>query len=402
MITSARRQDARTRTDTLRHAVQRIDAVPVMLRLISEQTQLRFSAVAHVTDELWVACAVHDQLDFGLSPGSELPVETTLCLEARNQLAPIVIEHASVDPVFSHHQTPKLYKFESYVSVPILLRDGSHFGNLCALDPLPRPVADPKVQAMFAAYAALLGHLLDGELAHEDTVQLLAAERSLAVSREQFVAVVAHDLRNPLSAIASGTELIARFGEPAMSRVGERMRASTQRMSALLNDLVDFARGRAGQVISISLSPRVDLAKGLASVVYELQDANPEARLSDELTIDGAVMCDLSRLQQLLSNLIANALAYGAQGTPIVVRAFIEDNEAVLSVTNQGAEIAIADLDRIFDPYWRSDQQDNGTHLGLGLHICSQVAKAHRGTLTATSSAHAGTRFEMRWPVVAS
>ena len=399
MITSARRQDARSRTETLRQAVQRIDAVPVMLRLISEQTQLRFSAVAHVTDELWVACAVHDQLDFGLSAGSELPVETTLCLEARKQLAPIVIEHASVDPVFSHHQTPKLYKFESYVSVPILLRDGSHFGNLCALDPLPRPVADPKVQAMFAAYAALLGHLLDGELAHEDTVQLLAAERSLAVSREQFIAVVAHDLRNPLSAIASGTELIARFGEPAMSRVGERMRASTQRMSALLNDLVDFARGRAGQVISISLSPRVDLAKGLASVVYELQDANPEARLSDELTIDVAVMCDLARLQQLLSNLIANAIAYGAKGTPIVVRALIEDNEAVLSVTNQGAEIAKADLNRIFDPYWRLDQQDNGTHLGLGLHICSQVAKAHRGTLTATSSAHAGTRFEMRWPV---
>lgn len=396
------RQDARARAETLRHAVQRIDAVPVMLRLISEQTQLRFSAVAHVTDELWVACAVHDQLDFGLSPGSELPVETTLCLEARNRLTPIVIEHASVDPVFSHHQTPKLYKFESYVSVPILLHDGSHFGNLCALDPLPRPVANPKVQAMFAAYAALLGHLLDGELAHEDTVQLLAAERSLAASREQFIAVVAHDLRNPLSAIASGTELIARFGQPAMARVGERMKASTQRMAALLNDLVDFAKGRAGQMISISLSPRVDLAKGLASVVHEFQDTNPGVPLIGEFTIDGAVMCDLSRLQQLLSNLIANAIAYGAKGTPIVVRAFIANDEAVLSVTNQGTVVAQSDLNQIFDPYWRSDSQDKGTHLGLGLHICAQVAKAHRGTLTVTSSAQAGTRFELRWPVDAS
>lgn len=399
MTSSALRQDTRARADVLRRAIQRIDAVPVMLRLISEQTQLRFAAVAHVTDELWVACAVHDQLDFGLSPGSELPVETTLCLEARNRLAPIVIEHASIDPVFSRHQTPKLYRFESYVSVPILLRDGSHFGNLCALDPLPRPVADPKVQMMFTAYAALLGHLLDGELAHEDTVQLLAAERSLAVSREQFIAVVAHDLRNPLSAIASGTELIARFGEPAMSRVGERMRASTQRMSALLNDLVDFAKGRAGQAISISLSPRVDLAKGLASVVHEFQDANPGVALIDEFTIDRAVMCDLSRLQQLLSNLIANAIAYGTQGTAILVRAFITDDKAVLSVTNQGVVIAQSDLDQIFDPYWRSNSQDEGTHLGLGLHICAQVANAHRGTLTVTSSTHAGTRFELRWPV---
>ena len=399
MITTALRQDARARADALRHAVQRIDAVPVILRLISDQTQLRFSVVAHVTDELWVACAVHDQLDFGLSPGSELPVETTLCLEARNQLAPIVIEHASVDPVFSQHQTPKLYKFESYVSVPILLHDGSHFGNLCALDPLPRPVADPMVQAMFAAYAALLGHLLNGELAHEDTVQLLAAERSLAASREQFIAVVAHDLRNPLSAIASGTELIARFGEPAMSEVGKRMTASIQRMSALLNDMVDFARGRAGQVISISLSPRVDLARGLASVVHELQDANRGAQLIEEFTIDGAVTCDLSRLQQLLSNLIANAIAYGTQGTPVLIRAFIANDEAVLSVTNQGDVIDQADLDRMFDPYWSSDQRDQSTHLGLGLHICMQIAKAHRGTLTATSSAQTGTRFELRWPV---
>lgn len=399
MTTSTLCQDARGHADALRRAVQRIDAVPIMLQLISEQTQLRFSAVAHVTDELWVACAVHDQLNFGLSPGSELPVENTLCLEARNQLTPIVIEHASVDPVFSHHQTPKLYKFESYVSVPILLRDGSHFGNLCALDPLPRPVANPKVQAMFAAYAALLGKLLDRELAHEDTVQLLAAERSLAVSREQFIAVVAHDLRNPLSAIASGTELIARFGEPVMARVGERMRGSIQRMSALLNDLVDFAKGRAGQAISISLSPRVDLAKGLADVVHEFRDASPAAQLIGEFTINSVVVCDLSRLQQLLSNLIANAIAYGAQGTPILVRAFVANDNAVLSVTNQGVTMAQEDLDRIFDPYWRSGQQDEGTHLGLGLHICAQVAEAHRGKLTATSSAESGTRFELQWPV---
>lgn len=399
MNPSVLRQDARTRADALWRAVQRIDAVPVMLRLISEQTQLRFSAVAHVTEELWVACAVHDELDFGLSAGSELPVETTLCLEVRNQVAPIVIEHASVDPIFSHHLTPKLYKFESYVSVPIMLSDGSHFGNLCGLDPLPRLVADPKVQAMFAAYAALVGHLLDAELAHEETVQLLAAERSLAASREQFIAVVAHDLRNPLSAIATGTELITRFGEPAMSRIGERMKASTLRMSALLNDLVDFAKGRAGQAISINLAPRVDVAKGLAGVVYEFQDTNPEIPLTDELMIDAAIVCDLPRLQQLLSNLIANAIAYGHHGTPILVRAFIADDEAVLSVTNQGRVIAQADLNRIFEPYWRSDQQDKGTHLGLGLHICAQVAKAHRGTLTATSSAQTGTRFEMRWPV---
>lgn len=158
--------DRRARAERLRLAVRSIDAVPAMLRLISEQTQLRFSAVAHVTDDLWVACAVLDLLDFGLVSGSELPVETTLCLQARNQRKAVVIEHASMDPLYRSHQTPKLYNFESYVSMPIFLRDGSHFGNLCALDPLPRPIGTPTVLAMFAAYAALLGQLLDRELDH--------------------------------------------------------------------------------------------------------------------------------------------------------------------------------------------------------------------------------------------
>ena len=392
----------RERAAVLRAAVQSIDAVPAILRLIAAQTQMRFAAVAHVTDEIWVACAVYDVLDYGLNPGSELPVDTTLCLEARDRRRPVVIEHASVDPVYRDHQTPKLYKFESYVSMPIVLHDGSHFGNLCALDPLPRPVADPQVLAMFWAYAALIGQLMDGALLHEETVQLLAAERSAAASREQFIAVVAHDLRNPLSAIASGTDLISRYGEPKIAKVGERMRASTQRMGALLNDLVDFVKGRAGQSISISLSPRVDLGRGLETVVHEIRDANPSAFILEDIRLNAQVTCDLARIQQLLSNLMANAIAYGAASTPIEVKGTLEGDEAVLAVRNQGPLIAQEDLGRLFDPYWRSAQQKEGTHLGLGLHICDQIVKAHGGTLTATSSAEKGTQFEARWPINAN
>jgi signal transduction histidine kinase len=73
--------------------------------------------------------------------------------------------------------------------------------------------------------------------------------------------------------------------------------------------------------------------------------------------------------------------------------------KTVLSVANQGVAIAHADMDRIFDLYWRSDQKNEGAHFVLGLHICAQVAEAHQGTRKAMSSARAGTRFEMRWPV---
>jgi signal transduction histidine kinase len=398
MTSSASLKDQRARAATLREAVQRIDAVPAMLRLISAQTRLRFSAVAHVTDDLWVLCAVHDLLDFGLVPGSELPVETTLCIEAKQQNAPVVIEHASEDPAYCRHHTPKLYKFESYISVPILLRDGSHFGNLCALDPLPQPIANPQVRAMFDAYAALLGHLLDRELAHEDTVQLLAAERSVAVSREQFIAVVAHDLRNPLSAIAAGTEFLKRHDDPKVAKLANRMRDSTGRMAALLNDLVDFARGRAGKSIAIKLSHQPTFAAALSSVVQEIGDGHPGARIAEDFQVESQVFCDLTRIQQLLSNLLANAIAYGEEGALIQVRVARDADEAVLSVTNQGNVIPPPDLARLFDPYWRSEGHEKSTSLGLGLHICAQIVKAHEGKLTATSSAEEGTRFEARWP----
>src|SRR6187431_972074 len=125
--------------------IGRIDAVPMLLRVISETTGMGFAAVARVTDGTWTACAVHDRIDFNLKAGGQLDVSTTLCKEVREARTPVVIDQASLDPFYCDHHTPRIYKIESYVSVPIVLSTGEYFGNLCAIDPRPAKVARPEI-----------------------------------------------------------------------------------------------------------------------------------------------------------------------------------------------------------------------------------------------------------------
>ena len=96
--------------------INRISAVPAILQVITEMTGMRFAAVARVTQTTWTACAVLDNLGFGLQAGGELDLVNTLCFESMNSHLPIIIDNASTDPLYQHHHTPKLYRFESYIT----------------------------------------------------------------------------------------------------------------------------------------------------------------------------------------------------------------------------------------------------------------------------------------------
>lgn len=128
--------------------IARINAVPAILQVICETTGMRFAAVARVTENHWVACAVLDTLGFGLDAGGELDVATTLCHEIRSTHQTIVIDKASEDKQYCGHHTPKLYRFESYISVPVFRTDGSFFGTICALDPNPAALKGSAIQPM--------------------------------------------------------------------------------------------------------------------------------------------------------------------------------------------------------------------------------------------------------------
>ena len=380
-------------------AVARIEAVPRLLKVLCETTGMGFAAVARVTDDQWVACAVEDRVSFGLLPGGELPLTSTLCHDVRSSDEAIFIDHASQDPVFCTHHTPKIYGIESYASVPIKLPDGEYFGNLCAIDAQPHRMREPKVIAMFELFAQLIALQLESDRQRDRAETLLMDERAAGELREQFIAVLGHDLRNPLAAIAMGATLLQRKAHDpaAVATAAQRIERSARRMSGLINDVLDFARGRLGSGIGVEFAETASLGLSLDGVVSELSEAHPDRHVVSDIAVDGVLRCDPERIQQLLSNLLANALSHGSAGAPVHVRAWLDGDDVVIEVHNEGEPIPADRLDKVFAPFWRQTAAREG--LGLGLYICSQITRSHGGRLAVSSSAAGGTTFAARLPI---
>jgi len=366
-------------------AVARIDAVPRILEVICRTTGMGFAAVARVTEDRWIACAVRDEIEFGLKPGGELKVQTTICDEIRGSGRAVIIDHVAEDAAFRDHHTPAMYGFESYISVPIMLR-GEFFGTLCAIDPRPARLKDSQTPAMFGLFAELIASQLDAEQRLADSEAALLGEREAAELREQFIAVLGHDLRNPLASVDAVGRLLKRT--PLDSRATtlvETLHQSVGRMTGLIDNVLDLARGRLGGGFVVERRPDPDLARALEQVVTEMRLAHPDRRIDADIRLQRTVEVDGRRLAQLLSNLIANALNHGREGAPVTVRAREVGGLLEVSVANAGERIPESARAQLFQPFTRALYRPKQQGLGLGLWIAAEIAKAHSGTLDVTS-----------------
>ena len=368
--------------------IQAIGAVPKILETVAAMTGLGFVCIAHVTDNAWVTCAVLDRLAFGLKPGDELDVTTTLCEEVRDTARSVIIDHVAESTQYAGHHTPRIYGFQSYFSIPVFRADGRYFGTLCGLDPKPIKLSDPVTVSTLHLFAELISKQLDAENRQQAARSDLSFERETAELREQFIAVLGHDLRTPLGSIALGADLLAlKVADPALLPVVERIRRSARRMASLVDDVMDFTRGRMGSGIRLNLRRHDSVHLTLEQVIDEMRGLHPErviaASIPDLLCLD----CDPERLAQLLSNLLANALVHGNAGTPVQVDARHEDGKFVLSVSNEGQDLAPEIIGQLFKPYWRAASRSGSEGLGLGLYIVDQIARAHGGKIDVTSSA---------------
>jgi len=140
------------------------EALRALLRELCDLTGMGFAAVARVTEHRWVACQVVDGIEFGLEPGGELEIKTTICDEIRQSGEPVYIDCVSDAPMWRTHPIPILYGFQSYVSVPVCRADGSFFGTLCAIDPAPHVVDTLELRAAVDAIARRVVECLDREL----------------------------------------------------------------------------------------------------------------------------------------------------------------------------------------------------------------------------------------------
>jgi signal transduction histidine kinase len=369
-------------------AIGKIPVIATILEVICLTTGMGFAAVARVTDTQWIACSVRDEIQFGLKPGGELKLETTLCHEIRqSDNEGIVIDRVDQDANFCNHHTPAMYGFQSYISIPIRRKDGSFFGTLCAIDPKPARLNNPQIIGMFNLYTDLIAFHLNAieQLASAETK--LQEERRTAELREQFIAILGHDLRNPAGAILNSAQLLMRMKlDDRTTRVASIIQDSSYRIKGLIENIMDFASGRLGGGIVLNLHSHVPLENTLKQVITELQVIWPDRIVETGFELTGPVTCDNKRIAQLFSNLLSNALAHGKADSLVKVQAVSGDGEFRLSVANAGKKIPTAAMERLFQPFSRGEVKPGKQGLGLGLYIASEIAAAHGGTLAVIST----------------
>ena len=362
--------------------IQAIGAVGQILETVAMLTGLGFVAIAHVTEDSWTTCAVLDKLGFGLKVGDGLDVTTTLCEEVRATARTIVIDHVRESDQYRDHHTPRIYGFQSYFSIPILRPDGAYFGTLCGLDPQPASLSAPATVSTLELFAQLISKQLEVESAHALVHSALLSERGTSELREQFIAVLGHDLRTPLGAIQNGVELLRlKHPDPASLPLLQRMQRSIGRMNALVDDVVDFTRGRMGGGMTLDLREERALAPQFGQVVDELRELHPGHAIVARIQPDVRLVCDAGRLCQLLSNLLKNAIVHGDAGAPVEVTIGSTDGRFVMEVGNRGPALSGELIAQLFKPFWRAPSSGPHEGLGLGLYIVSEIARAHGGEM---------------------
>jgi phosphoserine phosphatase RsbU/P len=264
-----------------------------------------------------------------------------------------------------------------------------------------RDAAGKPMFARFALLKATDRRRYEQELlqAREAAKNSLEGERETSELREQFIAVLGHDLRNPLASISAGARILGRDAKTEKEhQVVAMLQTTVMRMAELIDNVLDFARGRLGGGITLDRSARKPLEPVLHQVIDELRLASPGRQIEAEYSIDNPVDCDRGRIGQLVSNLVGNALSHGATNEPVRVRAETDGGLFKLSVSNGGEPIPEAAMERLFEPFFRGEVRASRQGLGLGLHIASQIAKAHDGALTVTSTPEE-TKFTFIMPI---
>ena len=213
----------------------------------------------------------------------------------------------------------------------------------------------------------------------------LIKQKEMVILREQLIAVLGHDLRNPLSAIAIAVDLLIETSDITSLRLLTTIKKSSDRMIELVMNIMDFARTRLGEGIVLKRQD-MEVEPLIQQLVSELKLVYPKRDIITNIQVKNIVFCDSHRIAQLVSNLLSNALNHGNNSSPVYVHAKEDDGDVEITVTNKGKPIPIHIHENIFAPFTREGNRPSQNGLGLGLFICSEIAQAHGGSLTFTST----------------
>ncbi len=359
-----------------------------------------FAAIARVTDDRWITCAAKDLVSFGLKPGDELEVETTICHEVHKNSKAVYIDHVAKDPAYCDHHTPKIYGIQSYISVPVYRKSGEFFGTLCAIDANPKEINTPEITGMFQLFSELISFHLDVAEKMMVAEEELKEEREVAELRDQFIAILGHDLKNPIATMRMSADILLKMSKEELTKRQAAMIKSTSfRMQTLIENVLDFAKGKLGEGIVLEKKANNGkLVQILEQVIKEVKVSAPEREILFDAALHEEVFCDKDRIGQLFANLLSNANQHGSPDAPIRVNASTTDHHFELNVSNKGDKIPEDSLVHLFEPFYRDPKGSNTKGLGLGLYIASEIAKAHKGVLEVNSTGEE-TTFSLQIPL---
>jgi sigma-B regulation protein RsbU (phosphoserine phosphatase) len=304
----------------------------------------------------------------------------------QTHLAPLLVMQGSVSEV----KLDVLHKDRSHIPIVInakrLLRDGEWLLKIAAFIARDRDKYEREL--------LLSRKTLEGAAAEATRLKKQSEDRALFA--EQMIGIVSHDLRNPLSAIRLGMQLLDRQGvTPQQRETLGRVNRAVDRAHQLIKDLLDFTSARIGSGIAVNLKSS-NLHDVVADTVEELTLAFPDRQIAHLREGTGSCELDANRLAQALANLVSNAVAYGQIATDITVTSAMTPKGWYVEVHNWGHPIAAGAMERLFMPMVRGVAEDSGNrNVGLGLFIVNEIAKAHGGVIEVTSTAELGTAFRL-------
>lgn len=378
-----------TAAPELSHTIRKMDSIPSIKRILEAicvSTGMGIGAVARVDQEKWEACSIVDNLGLGLKAGYRIEPANIICSELCSLPEPVII--ADVRKCANTRWKEKMNRggFRSYVSFPLYDQHGDFFGTLCTIDLSPATFDEKQVIRLFGLFSELITFHLGTLERAERAESQLREERKQARRRDRFIAVLGHDLRNPLSAISSAAQFLQRHAEEGrQKRMITIIYDASVRMRRLVDNILDFARMNLGSGITIISRPS-NLYETIKQVIAEFAAIWPGRPI--DLEIGGGeltVPCDADRMAQVFSNLITNAMEHGDAGRPISVAAYVDNGCFVYLVKNNGKPIPKRCLDNLFKPFVRGADSTEQKGLGLGLFIVHQIVQAHGGRITVNS-----------------
>ncbi|KQO24809.1 hypothetical protein ASF10_06430 [Flavobacterium sp. Leaf82] len=401
-----------------------------------------FAAIARVTEDRWITCSVQDNVLFGLKPGDELKIKTTICNEIRQNPKPVIIDNVSEDPDYHDHHTPAMYNLQSYISVPIMRQDGSFFGTLCAIDPKPNSLKEFKVREMFNLFANLISfhlnaieniaennkdlneknHLLEKTENEKQKIEKLKLnaeklliEKNISLEKmnselEAFNYISSHDLQEPLRKIQLFTDTIEREEVNNLSEKGRtafhKIKTSAYRMQNLINDLLIYSKTKFDdRKFEIK-----DLNQITNDVIEDLTDEFENKNVVFDIQQLGKLSVIEFQFRQLVYNLISNSLKFASPDRNLIIKISAEMTNGELeklSPLTKYYKITISDNGIGFDQLYNEKifglfqalHTKPVKSTGIGLTIVKRIVENHNGFIRAKGVLNEGAKFDIFIPV---